>query len=146
VFLRELLNCDDIVLDCVDLGVGKGSLSFMSLEVGEGFGVGGDYGVQIQRLGVGEVGVGNGDWDGGPVGAEPAAKAVGVVASAEVVVARFGVSFLPSSLVCRKLSLAGGVQNVWLLADFAFRFYFLPVRSRSGNHLLDPIVRQFRNL
>ena len=48
---------------------------------------------------VGEIGVGDGDGDGGPVGAEPAAEAVGVVASAEVVVAGFGVALFAFELV-----------------------------------------------
>jgi len=46
-------------------------------------------------LWVGEVGVGNGGGNGGPVGGEPAAEAVGVVTSAEIVVAGFGVALLP---------------------------------------------------
>ena len=43
---------------------------------------------------VGEVGVGDGDGDVGPIGAEPAAEAVGVVARSEIVVSGFGVAFL----------------------------------------------------
>src|SRR6266481_2559656 len=71
----------------------------MAVEVGEGFGVVGDHGIEVERLRVGEVGVGDGRGDGGPVGSEPAAKAVGVVAGAEVVVAGFGVAFLAFELV-----------------------------------------------
>ena len=48
---------------------------------------------------VGEIGVGYGSGDAGPVGGEPAAEAVGVVAGAEVVVAGFGVAFLAFELV-----------------------------------------------
>ena len=60
---------------------------FVAVEVGEGFGVVGDHGVKVEGLRVGEVGVGDSFGDGGPVGGEPAAKAVGVVARGEVVVA-----------------------------------------------------------
>jgi hypothetical protein len=73
-------------------GVGRRSLAAMAGEVGEGFGVVADHGVEIQSLRIGEVGVGNGSWDGGPVGGEPASEAEGVVAGAEVVVAGFGVA------------------------------------------------------
>ena len=48
----------------------------VAVEVGEGFGVVGDHGVEVEGLRVGEVGVGNGDGCAGPVGAEPAAVAV----------------------------------------------------------------------
>jgi hypothetical protein len=50
-------------------------------------------------LWVGEVGAGDGVGDGGPVGGEPAAEAVGVVAGAEVVVASFGVAFFAFEFV-----------------------------------------------
>src|SRR6266568_7395365 len=50
--------------------------------------------VQVQRLRVGEIGVGDGNGDGGPISAEPAAEAVGVVAGVEVVVAGFCVALL----------------------------------------------------
>jgi hypothetical protein len=66
----------------------------MTVEVGEGFGVVVDHGVEVEGLWVGEVGVGDGRGNSGPVGAEPAAEAVGVVAGAEVVVAGFGVTLL----------------------------------------------------
>ena len=71
----------------------------MAIEVGERFGVVGDHGVEVEGLGVDEVGVGNWCGDGGPIGGEPAAEAVGVVASAEVVVAGFGVPFLAFEFV-----------------------------------------------
>ena len=45
-------------------------------------------------MGIGERGVRYGDGDGRPIGAEPAAKAVGVVARSEIVVSGFGVAFL----------------------------------------------------
>ena len=66
----------------------------MAVEVGEGFGVVGDHGVEIEGLRVGEIGVGDRNGNGRPVGAEPAAKAVGVVACAEIAVASFGVALL----------------------------------------------------
>jgi hypothetical protein len=56
------------------------------VEVGEGFWVVGDHGIKIQGLRVGEVCVGDGDGDGRPVSAVPAVEAVGVIASAEIVV------------------------------------------------------------
>jgi len=68
-------------------------------EVGEGFGVGGDHGVEIEGLRVGEVGVEDGDGNARPVGAEPASEAVGIVARAEVVVAGFGVALLALEFV-----------------------------------------------
>lgn len=71
----------------------------MAVEVGEGFGVVAEHGVQIEGLRVGEVGVGDGFWDGGPVGAQPAAEAVGVVSGAEVVVAGFGIAFFAFEFV-----------------------------------------------
>jgi hypothetical protein len=71
----------------------------VAVEVGEGFGVVGDHGVEVEGLGVGEVGVGDGDGGAGPVGGEPAAEAVGVVAGAEVVVAGFGVALLAFKFV-----------------------------------------------
>ncbi len=45
----------------------------MTVEIGEGFGVVVDHGVEVEGLRVGEVGVGNGGRNGGPDGAEPAA-------------------------------------------------------------------------
>src|SRR5690349_20315447 len=71
----------------------------MAVEVGEGFGIVGDHGVEVQGLRVGEVGVRDGNGDGGPVGAEPAAEAVGVVTGAEVVVASFGVALFTLEFV-----------------------------------------------
>jgi len=71
----------------------------VAIEVGEGFGVVGDHGVEVEGLRIGEVGVGNGDGDAGPIGAEPAAEAVGIVARAEVVVAGFGVALLALEFV-----------------------------------------------
>src|SRR2546427_8039898 len=76
--------------------VGFGSVA---VEVGEGFGVVGDHGIEVEGLRVGEIGVRDGNGDGGPVGAKPAAEAVGVVAGAEVVVAGFGVAFLAFEFV-----------------------------------------------
>src|SRR5208337_4023770 len=65
----------------------------MPVEVGEGFRVVVDHGVEVEGLRVGEVGVGDGSGNVRPIGAEPAAEAVGVIARAEVVVAGFGVAF-----------------------------------------------------
>ena len=48
---------------------------------------------------VGEVGVGDGNGDVGPIGAEPAAEAVGIVARAEIVVAGFRVALLALEFV-----------------------------------------------
>ena len=59
----------------------------MAVKVGEGFGVVGDHGVEVEGLGIGEIGIGDGDGDVGPVGAEPASEAFGVVAGAEVIIA-----------------------------------------------------------
>jgi hypothetical protein len=59
----------------------------MAVEVGERFGVVVNHGVEVEGLRVGEVCVGDGDGNFGPVGGEPAAPAVGVVAGAEIVVA-----------------------------------------------------------
>jgi len=58
----------------------------------------GHHGVQVEGLRIGEVGVGDGSGYGGPVGGEPAAEAVGVVASAEVLVAGFGIAHLAFEL------------------------------------------------
>jgi len=71
----------------------------VTLQVGEGFGVVGDHGVEVESLGVGEIGVGDGNGDAGPVGGEPAAEAAGVIAGAEVVVAGFGVAFFAFEFV-----------------------------------------------
>ena len=71
----------------------------MAVEVGEGFGVVGDHGIEIEGLRVGEVGIRNGNGDRGPVSGKPAAETVGVVPGAEVVVARLGVTLLALELV-----------------------------------------------
>ena len=71
----------------------------MTVEVGEGFGVVGDHGVKVEGLRVGEVGVGDGHGDVRPIGAEPAAEAVGIVARAKVVVAGFRVALLALEFV-----------------------------------------------
>ena len=71
----------------------------MAVEVGEGFGVVGDHGVKVEGLRVGEVGVGDGHGDVRPIGAEPAAEAVGIVARAKVVVAGFRVALLALEFV-----------------------------------------------
>lgn len=60
----------------------------------QGFGIIGNHGVEVESLRVGEVGVGDGNGDGGPIGTEPAAETVGVVAGSEVVVPGFGVALL----------------------------------------------------
>src|SRR5438128_2077316 len=80
----------------------------MAVEVGEGFGVVGNHRVEIEGLRVGEVGVGDGSGDGGPIGGEPAAEAVGVVAGAEVVVAGFGVALLAFEFVVLRAGVGVG--------------------------------------
>src|SRR5215470_6439787 len=71
----------------------------MTVKVGEGFGVVGDHGVEIESLWIREVRVRNRNRDARPVGGKPAAEAVGVVACAEVVVAGFGVALLAFEFV-----------------------------------------------
>lgn len=58
---------------------------------------------------VGEIGVGDGDGDGGPVGAEPTAKALAVVAGAEIVVAGFGVALLAFEFVILRAGIGVGM-------------------------------------
>ena len=85
----------------------------VAVEVGEGFGVVGDHGVEVESLRVGEVGVGDRNGDRGPVGAEPAAEAIGVVARAEVVVAGFRIAFLALEFVIlRKNANVGALAAV----------------------------------
>src|SRR5712692_11686283 len=71
----------------------------MAVEVGEGLRVVGNHGVEVQGLRVNKVGVRNRSGDGGPVGAEPAAETVGIVARAEVVIAGLGVALLALEFV-----------------------------------------------
>jgi len=78
------------------------------VQVGEGFGIVRDHGVEVERLRVGEIGIGDGHGNRGPVGAEPAAEAVGVVAGTEVVVAGFGVAFLALKLVVLRAGVGVG--------------------------------------
>jgi hypothetical protein len=81
----------------------------VAVEVGGGFGVIGDHGIEIEGLRVGEIGVRDGDGDGGPVGAEPAAKALAVVAGAEFVVPGFGVAFLTLEFVILQAGIGVGM-------------------------------------
>jgi hypothetical protein len=113
----------------------------VTVEVGEGFGVVGDHGVEVEGLRVGEVGVGDGDGDGGPVGAEPAAEAVGVIACAEVVVAGFGIAFLAFEFVVLPASVSVGVlAAVGIEARWCYRIslsediaaYAVPVKLAAG--------------
>src|SRR5208337_4844031 len=90
------------------------------IEVGEGFGVIRDHGVEVEGLRVGEVGVGDGDGDVGPIGAEPAAEAVGIVARAEVVVAGFRVALLALELVI-VLEAGVGVRSALAAAGIGVR-------------------------
>jgi len=76
-------------------------------------------------LRVGEVGIGDRNGDVGPISAEPAAEAVGIIAGAEVVVAGFGVAFLAFELVvilctgiCVRALAAEGIE-VRVVADRA---------------------------
>src|SRR6266478_4197399 len=80
----------------------------MAVEVGERFGVVGDHGVEIEGLRVGEVGIGDRCWDGGPIRAQPSTEAVGVVARAEVVVAGFGVALLAFEFVILRAGVGVG--------------------------------------
>ena len=57
---------------------------------------------------VGDVGVGDGNRDGGPVSGEPAAEAVGVVAGSEIVVAGFGVAFFALEFVVLRTGIGVG--------------------------------------
>ena len=73
---------------------------------------------------VGEVGVGDANGDGGPIGAEPATEAVRVVACTEVVVAGFGVALLAFELVILRAGI--GVRTfaairikIRVVADYA---------------------------
>lgn len=96
----------------------------MAVEVGEGFGVVGDHGVEVEGLRVGEIGVRDRDGDGGPVGAEPTAEAVGVVAGAEIVVAGFGVALFALELVVLRAGVGVGALaavgiEVGIVADDA---------------------------
>jgi hypothetical protein len=96
----------------------------VAVEVGEGFGVVGDHGVEVESLRVGEIGVGDGNGDGGPVGAEPAAEAAGVIAGAEVVVAGFGVAFFAFEFVVLRAGVGVGVLaavgiEIGVIADCA---------------------------
>ena len=76
-----------------------GSVLLVPIQIRERFWVVGDHGVEVQRLRVGEVGVGHRGGDVGPVGAQPASEAPGVVAGAEVVILGFGVALLALELV-----------------------------------------------
>jgi hypothetical protein len=71
----------------------------VAVEVGEAFGIVAHHRVQIQRLRIRQVRVGNWFRHRRPVRAQPAAKAPGVIARAEVVVLRLRVAFLALELV-----------------------------------------------
>lgn len=75
------------------------------VEVGEGFGVVGCHPVEVEGLGVGEVGVGDRCGSGGPVGRFPAAKGGGVVAGAEIVVVGFGVALFAFEFVILRVGI-----------------------------------------
>ena len=71
----------------------------MAVEVGESFWVVADHGVEVEGLGVGEIGVGDRSGNGGPVGREKAAVGGGVVTRVIVVVSGFGIAFLAGEFV-----------------------------------------------
>jgi len=66
----------------------------MTIKVGESLGVVAHHGVQIQRLRIGEIGIGDRNRRGGPVRAEPTAKARGIKARSKIIVSGFRVAFL----------------------------------------------------
>ena len=105
-FLALLLSAPDVALGSARTW--RGVLGLMAVEVGEGFGVVGDHGIEIEGLRVGEVGVRDGNRDGGPVGTEPTAKTAGVIAGAEVVVAGFGVALLALEFVVLRACVGDG--------------------------------------
>jgi hypothetical protein len=82
-------------------------VAVVPVEVGEGFGIVGDHRVEIESLRVGQVGVRDCDWDVRPISAGPAAEAVGVVASAEIVVASFRVAFFVAGLYAIEKEIRG---------------------------------------
>jgi REP element-mobilizing transposase RayT len=59
-----------------ETATGFGAVVAVAVEVGEGFRVVGDHGVEVESLRVREVGVGDGNWNIGPVGAKPAVEYV----------------------------------------------------------------------
>ena len=71
----------------------------VAVEIGGGFGIVGDHSVEVEGLGICKVGIWYGHWSCRPVGAEPTAVAIGVVASAKVVVAGFLVAFFAFEFV-----------------------------------------------
>jgi len=80
----------------------------VAVEVGEGFGVVGDHGVKVEGLRVGEVGVGDRSGDGRPIGAEPAAEAVGVIAGTELVVTGFRVALFALEFIVLRAGVGVG--------------------------------------
>ncbi|HEV2194403.1 MAG TPA: hypothetical protein VGR55_02420 [Candidatus Acidoferrum sp.] len=112
----------------------------MAVEVGEGFGIVGDHGVEVEGLRVGEVGVGDSFGDGGPVGGEPAAEAVGVVAGAEIVVAGFGVALLALELVILRAGVGvRALAAVWVEVGVVADFYSAGRPKLQGNEQPDRI-------
>ena len=81
----------------------------MAVDVGAGDGVVADVGVEVEGLGVGEVGIGDGFGFVGPVGGKEAAKKRIVVARAEVYEAIFVVAFLAGEVQEAGIALAVGV-------------------------------------
>ena len=71
--------------------------------------------IEIQRLWIVQVGVGDWGGDGGPVGGEEAAHGGGIVAGAEVVEIGFGVAFFAGEFVGGEIG--GGADGVVLLAE-----------------------------
>lgn len=114
----------------------------VAVEVGGSFRVVGDHGVKIEGLRVGEIGVRHRNGDGGPVGTEPAAKAAGIVAGTEVVVAGFRVSFLAFEFVVLRAGVGVGMLaavriEVSVVANRAIR---LSDEARSAEQVFHIIL------
>ena len=67
--------------------------------------------VQVERLGIAEIGVGDGIGDGAPIRRHPAAHRGGVVPGAEVVQPALGIPFFAGELVrqSQQARKAGGI-------------------------------------
>src|SRR5579871_6862640 len=123
--------------------VGPGISAVVAVEVGEGFGGVGDHGVEIEGLRIGEVGVGHGRGNRGPVGGEPATKAVGVVASTEVVVAGFGVALFAFKFVVLRAGVGvGAFAAVGVEVGVIARYTGVAGEdARSAEHVFNIIER-----
>src|SRR5258708_23531470 len=113
----------------------------MAVEVGEGFGVVGNHGVEVEGLRVGEIGIGDGNGDSRPVGAQPTAEAVGVVSGAEVVVSGFSVAFLAFKLIVLRAGVGiGALATIWVeISVITHHTVVLRDHARSAKEILDII-------